>query len=100
MPCTRSLTKRPYAALLYLYFDLTTFYFSLLGNYIFINNINEKPIFKVIESYLLIYNYYFIFTYLYKFIYFYKFYNKRQSKEVSFDGASTSAKASDVSINL
>ena len=63
MPCTRSLTKRPYAALLYLYFDLTTFYFSLLGNYFYhnlindnFNNNNEIPIFKVIESYLLIYN--------------------------------------------
>lgn len=75
---------------LYYIFILITFIilFSLLG--LFIYNIIEIPIFIIKESYLFIIILFFKMVYL-------NILRMRQCKEVSFDGASTSAKASDVS---
>lgn len=87
---------------LYYIFILITFIilFSILG--LFIYNIIEIPIFIIKESYL------FIIILFFKMIYLMpparggsrrniNLIRMRQCKEVSFDGASTSAKASDVS---
>lgn len=77
---------------LYYIFILITFIilFSLLG--LFIYNIIEIPIFIIKESYL------FFIILFFKMIYLIiNLIRMRQCKEVSFDGASTSAKASDVS---